>query len=314
MKKILLILLALVLVTAFIANQFFPKNVYQGLQSLARNAADFEHKQIDIDGHTYHYLDNNNTDKPTVLMVHGFTADKDNWNLMSIPLSDDFHLIAIDLLGHGESSRRMDIDYRISTQVKRLHAFTKTLKLPKLHIVGNSMGGQIAAVYAAKHPNDVITATLFNCGGILSPKDSEMFKLLKKDPSKHPLIPRSSEDGDYLFDFVFSQAPISTSSIRAMIAENTSKHVKLYEKIFSDIGFTGFEPLTKELPQIKVPVMVAWGQDDRVLDVSSVQVIEAILPNARISILPNVGHMPMMEIPNQSAELFANFVEDNSGS
>ena len=78
-------------------------------------------------------------------MVHGFTADKDNWARMALFLKDDYRLIAIDLLGHGQSPRDINADYKISSQVQRVKDFANALGLDKFHMAGNSMGGYITA-------------------------------------------------------------------------------------------------------------------------------------------------------------------------
>lgn len=99
-------------------------------------------------------------------MIHGFTANKDNWLQMSLFLKKKYRIIALDLLGHGESDSPLDADYSIEAQVKRGHLFVTNTQLTSFHILGSSMGGQIAATYAALFPTEILSVTLFDNAGI----------------------------------------------------------------------------------------------------------------------------------------------------
>ena len=75
-------------------------------------------------------------------------------------LAADYHVVVPDLPGFGESSRLWEENYDVDSQVERLHAFFAAIKLRGSHLVGNSMGGQIACTYAARYPDEVLSLTL----------------------------------------------------------------------------------------------------------------------------------------------------------
>jgi pimeloyl-ACP methyl ester carboxylesterase len=89
--------------------------------------------------HTIVYLEGGRGE--SVLLLHGFGADKDNWNLFSRYLTKRYHVIAPDLPVFGESSKIWSDQYNISAQVERVHDFVKQLGLKSFHLAGNSMGG-----------------------------------------------------------------------------------------------------------------------------------------------------------------------------
>lgn len=308
MKKILLVCLGLVVIGLTSMNLFAPGILFNATQDATRAVAGLSVKQITAGEYKYTYADNGKTDKPVLLMVHGFTADKDNWARMALFLKDDYRLIAIDLLGHGQSPRDINADYKISSQVQRVKDFADALGLDKFHMAGNSMGGYITAMYAAKHPEQVLSAILFDNAGVAQPTPSDMLVALENN-EPHPLIIRSTEDVDKFFNFVFADAPFMTGSIKQYYAEQSIPLAPLYEKIFADFHEIPEEQLEPLLPTIKAPVQIIWGREDRVLDVSSIETMKPLLRNVQVIIMEGAGHLPMLESPSQSAQLVHQFIQ-----
>lgn len=309
MKKVIAAVLLIVIALTGV-NLLAPGWLFNATQDLTRAAANLDVKTVKAGEYTYTYADNGNTDKPVLLMIHGFTANKDNWARIALFLKDDFRVIAPDLLGHGDSPRAMDASYRISAQVARVKAFADALGLKQFHMAGSSMGGYITAMYAAQHPEQVLSATLFNNAGVVMPTPSDMVAAINnKEP--HPLIIRSTEDVERFFGYVFSDAPFMTGSIENFYAEQSIPHAPLYEKIFKDFhGENDFpEPLEPLLPTISAPVLIIWGDRDRVLHVSSIDSMKPLLPQARYHVFEGVGHLPMLERPKASAQLLIDFIQ-----
>lgn len=313
MKKIILLSTALLIAGLTAINLFAPGVLYNTIQDATRAAAGLEVKQIQAGEYTYTYADNGKTDKPVLLMVHGFSADKDNWARMALFLKSDYRLIAIDLLGHGGSPRDINADYKISSQVRRVHEFTQALGLEKFHMAGNSMGGYITAMYAAQHPEQILSAILFANAGVAQPTPSPMLVALDKQEPL-PLIIKSTQDVDTVFNYVFSKPPFMTGSIKQYYAEQSIPHAALYEKIFTDFHYNRKEQLEPLLPTITAPVQIIWGRDDHVLDVSSIETMKPLLRNVQIVIMEDVGHLPMLESPSQSAQLLHQFIQTQSAA
>jgi abhydrolase domain-containing protein 6 len=101
-----------------------------------------------------------------IVLVHGFSGSKENWLPLArdLPLTD--HVYMPDLPGWGESQRLPDTDYAIEPQVERLLALLDALHLARVHLVGHSMGGQIAGLFAARHPERLLSLTLVDTAGV----------------------------------------------------------------------------------------------------------------------------------------------------
>ena len=89
-----------------------------------------------------------------MVLLHGFGGDKSAWVRVSRYLTPHFRMVAPDIPGFGESSQDPSAHYGIVEQVERIDAFVHSLGLGTVHLGGNSMGGAIAGVYAARHPDD----------------------------------------------------------------------------------------------------------------------------------------------------------------
>lgn len=306
-KKIGIALLVLILGLVGL-NFLAPATLYSGIQSATRFAAGWEIKTVDVNGHAITYADNGNTDKPALLLVHGFTADKDTWAQMGILLRD-YHVISIDLLGHGDSPRKMDIDYKVSSQVAMIRQFAKNIGLDTFHIAGNSMGGYIATMYTVMYPEQIISTTLFNAAGVKMPTPSKMETTIRNG-EPHPLIMRGAEDAENYFGYVFEKQPPLTGSIKKQYARDSAQHEKLYHKIFGDFhpNMDYVEPLEPILSAIKTPVLIVWGDSDRVLDPSMMSVLKAGIPHAQTVTMKGIGHVPMLEDPLKSAQVLKDFI------
>src|SRR5450631_763093 len=93
---------------------------------------------------------------PNVLLVHGLFASKEQWNVLACLLADSgYRAIAVDLPGYGKSNGFSLPDYKLDNEVDKLHELTLQLKVERLDIAGNSMGGAIAALYATRYPRQV---------------------------------------------------------------------------------------------------------------------------------------------------------------
>jgi pimeloyl-ACP methyl ester carboxylesterase len=228
---------------------------------------------------------------------------------MAAFLSGDYRLVAIDLLGHGDSDKPKQVSYKISAQMERLHSVIKAIDLPAFHMIGNSMGGHIAGMYAARHPEGVLSVTLLNNGGILSPVIADAWQATAAG-EPNPLIIRSVDDIDRFLDYVMVEKPFMTQSIKEHFAKLSMAKQELNDYIFDFLRDENFEDLALELPKITAPVQIIWGEDDRILHVSSIDVMKPLLQNETIVILPNTGHGPMMERPQKTAEALDSFIKN----
>src|SRR4030042_6829874 len=168
-KAIILTIAAIVVVIAALLYFAAPAYLYNKAINGVRKDAGLTLKSVNIPDFKVVYLEGGTGDT-TIVMLHGFSASKDHWLRFSKYFTQNYHVIIPDLPGFGESSKPQDKKYNIMSQVERLNLLAKELKLTKFHIVGNSMGGNIAGNYAATYPEMVKTLGLFDAAGVISPQ------------------------------------------------------------------------------------------------------------------------------------------------
>lgn len=302
------LLLGLTLVLAAIAGTLYlsPSALLATAQFAERQLAGLTPKQVQVGDFNIHYYEGGPQDGETILMIHGFGADKDNWLRFSRSLTDRYHVIAVDLPGFGESSKP-DASYDVGTQTERLAAFAKQLGIHKLHLIGNSMGGHIAALYAARYPEQVLSVALLDNAGISAPQKSEMFQRLERG-EPNPLLVSQPEDFERMMSFLFVEQPALPESLKQHFALRSIANHELNQKIFSQLR-ERYIPLEPELPKIQAPTLLLWGDQDRALDVSSIEVMKPLLKQPTVVIMKDCGHVPMIERPEETATHYQAFLD-----
>lgn len=310
MKKILASLV-LILAAAAATLYLSPAALLATVQFAERQMAGLSERQVQVGDANIHYYEGGPKDGKTVLLIHGFGANKDNWLQFSRSLTPTYHVIALDLPGFGESSKDPQADYGLNAQVQRVAAFVDQLGLSPVNVVGNSMGGQIAGLYAARYPQQVRSLALFANAGISSPRPSELQQILDRGEA-NPLLVRNVEDFNRLVDFVFVKAPAMPDSVRQYMAEQSIASHDLNQKIFAQL-MADFIPLEPVLGNIQVPTLLLWGDQDRLLDVSSIEVMQPLLNQPTVVVMEACGHVPMVERPEETAAHYLAFLDSIQG-
>ena len=305
MRK-LLICLALIVAAGAATLYLSPAALLASVQFTERQLAGLDSRNVQVGEFNIHYYEGGPQGAETILMIHGFGADKDNWLRFSRLLTARYHVVALDLPGFGDSSKP-EASYDVGTQVERLNAFAKAIGLHKLHLIGNSMGGHIAALYAARHPEQVLSVALLNNAGVSAPQTSELFKRLDRGDA-NPLLVRNADDFNNMLDFLFVEKPPLPESLKQYLAQRAIASHDFNQKIFSQLR-ERYIPLEPELAKIQVPTLLLWGDQDQVLDVSSIKVMQPLLKQPSVVIMQACGHLPMIERPEETAEHYQAFLD-----
>jgi pimeloyl-ACP methyl ester carboxylesterase len=250
----------------------------------------------------------------SIVLLHGFSANKDNWIRFTKALDEKYHVIAVDLAGHGDSDKSLMTDYDLIKQAERLHILLSGLGIDQFHIVGNSMGGAISAIYSLSNPDQIKSLTLIDAAGVEGENPSEFYQALAK--GGNPLIATDEESFEYRMNFTMSQPPLLPWPLRPAFVRITMDRVDINKKIFGDMIATKQRLIETNFQQSvqaiiaehNLPTLIMWGKEDRVLDVSAAYAFKKLIPNASVHIFEGVGHLPMVEIPNESAEVYQQFL------
>ena len=304
-----LILLAAVLLAVLFWMALYPEPATRLAFRVERAVSGLEYRMASVDGETWHYLSGGPETGETILLLHGFGGEKDNWNRFLRHLTGNYRVIVPDLPGFGLSARHPDWDYSLVPQRERVHAFVTALGLTRFHLAGHSMGGHLSILYTLEHPEQVASLALINNAGITSPFESEFMRNVAA--GKNDLVIRSRDDFDSMLTMVFEEPPFAPWPMKKALAARAIASADFNDKIFASL-LRNFEPgLESALPDIACPVFILWGDNDRILDVSSVTVMQSALPQADVVIMENMGHMPILERPRETAEYYRAFLHQH---
>jgi len=307
MKKLLMYLMIFV-VGLICLTALFPEQSTKLAMNVERSMSGLGYKTVVIGDETWHYLEGGPKDAEVVLLLHGFGGDKDNWTRFSKSLTGVYRVIAPDLPGFGESTRHPDWDYSLPPQRSRVSGFVKALGLEQFHVVGHSMGGHLAALYTYKYPEQVLSMALFNNSGIDTPDENDMQRALAE--GDNPLVVKSLEDFDGLLAFVSYKQPFVPWPVKGVLAQRALDDAEFNESIFGSLESDSSSNLEPILANIEAPVLILWGEYDRVRDASSVNVMRPLLPRTEVVIMKETGHLPMLERPAETATHYLEFLED----
>jgi abhydrolase domain-containing protein 6 len=304
MRKFFLVLLALVVVVAT-AGTLFPAEVAGVAISAERSRSGLTADAVNIAGESWPYLVGGPVDGEVVLLVHGFGGDKDNWVRFARFLSEDYRVVVPDLPGFGETSRDLEGDYSVPAQARFLANFARALDLGPFHLVGHSMGGNIAGYYAGQHPASLLSLGFVTNSGITLPG----MTAADEDQREAVLIPTTRAEFDALIEYASYEAPFIPWPVAGYVAAKSVADAEMKQKVWQQLRDDPSSGLETILPSLEMPIFILWGRHDRLIDVATVDVMKVLAPGATAIVIEDAGHLPILERAAASARLYRRFLD-----
>jgi pimeloyl-ACP methyl ester carboxylesterase len=251
-----------------------------------------------------HYLDWTAADRPAVVCVHGYTGSAQAFNALARRLCDRFHIIALDVRGHGESAWSPAGAYQYADQVGDLAQLVDRLGLDRFVLIGTSMGGIIAMACAAQFPNRLRGLVINDIGpdaeagsqritGMVGSRPEDFASLEEAIEYRQQISPitaaRPLEDQRELALGVLRQRPdgrwgwkLDPAYIEQRIARGAPLRPNLWPA----------------LTNLLCPTLVVWGTGSDVLSEAQAKRMVEVLPKGELVAVPGVGHAPtLVELP-----------------
>ena len=281
-----------------------PEAATRAVLNFERRRSGLVRKEITLpDGSRYVYLEGGQGE--TLMLLHGFGADKDNFTRVARFLTPHYKVIIPDHIGFGESSHPQEADYSPPAQVERLRAFAGALDAGILHLGGSSMGGQIALTYAGQYPGEIASLWLLGPAGSWSAPGNEVFDIVEKTESGYnPLLARNEEEFAQVFAFTMNDPPFVPRPILDVMAQARIKNYELEKRIFQQISDYAVEGL---IAGLRTPCLIVFGEMDRAIPLSTAGILHELLPDSQVIMMHGIGHLPMIERPRQSAMDYLEF-------
>jgi pimeloyl-ACP methyl ester carboxylesterase len=237
-------------------------------------------------GQSIHYFDLGSG--PAVVLLHGLGSRKEDWLPVLEPMAQKYRLLVPDQIGFGRSDKPL-LDYSIQTYVDFLNEFLRQMKVEKASLVGESLGGWIAGLYVAEisggaHLIPVEKLVLVDAAG------------LKQDKPVPDLNPSSLAAMRGLMEAVFYDTSwLNEDALRKTFTDKlATKDGYTVRSILSNPAL-GAERLDDRLASIKVPTLVTWGKQDKLLPIGAGERYAAGIAGAKLVSFEKCGHVPPVE-------------------
>ena len=297
-----LIAIVALLLTLVVLYYLAPGLLFRLATKLVRRTAGLKLAATQVDGHRVAYLHGGQGEP--LLLLHGFGANKEHWAMVARLLTPHFRVIAPDLPGFGDSSRHDAAQYGVEQQLARIAAFARAVGVEWFHLGGNSMGGYLATLYALRHPEQVKSLWLLAPAGVLSAEPSDMMRLL--EAGDNPLVATDMAAFDRLAELCFCKQPYVPTQFKKPLLASAITEAAFNTKIFGEM-FSAPVALEERVEGLVPRTLVVWGDDDRVLHCSALDILRPLLREGEFILMRNMGHVPMIERPAETALDFLRF-------
>ncbi|MBA2735933.1 MAG: alpha/beta fold hydrolase [Pyrinomonadaceae bacterium] len=247
-----------------------------------------QEKSAVIFGAKIHYVEAGDAKNPKVVLLHGLGASITSWQLNIVALSQKYHVIALDQVGFGKSDKPM-LKYRVGTYTDFLDKFLSELKIEKASLIGNSLGGWIAADFALKYPAKVEKIVLADAAG-LKPNLVDFNRIYALNFSTRDEI-RALVKLVFYNQTLFGSEAFVDESLRLRVAAGDGYTINsLIDSIKREEDF-----LNGRLGGIKQPTLIVWGKQDGLLPLADGEKFDKEIPNFELIVFDRCGHVPQVE-------------------
>jgi pimeloyl-ACP methyl ester carboxylesterase len=265
----------------------------------------------DVDGVRVHYQEAGDPNVPPMILIHGFAASNLVWSKVFLEFAEaGYRVIAPDLLGYGYSGKPRKLDYTIPRQAEMIVSFLQRLGIDRAVLVGSSYGAAIAATIALDHPS--LVEKLVLVGAVTNNKPTR-YLLMRLFSS--PII------GDVLSPLVVGSRRLLRLRMKRVYDRHSwvlderrvdARHVPLatrgaHRAIIRTVRRWDAERVSRDAHLLTQPTLLLWGENDREVPLGDGEYLHEEIPNSRLVVFRECGHLPNEEYPEIFTKLVLEF-------
>jgi pimeloyl-ACP methyl ester carboxylesterase len=257
------------------------------------------------DGITLAYVSLGDPAGQPVVLIHGYTDNARDFVPLIPYLAPRFHLIVVDLRGHGKSSKpeccytRLDFAYDVKLLLD-------ALKIPRADIIGHSMGSFVAQTFAEYWPERTRRVVLISSSGGPRPGSAPQKPAFDYAAQIRQLKEPIDPDSPFMIEWWASPTAVDADFIRRQRRDAAAIPLQVWLAVL-DQGLTSAD-LQKTLPRLRAPALLLWGEKDPLMEEEVRQTLREALPHAQVKVFPGLGHNPFWEQPQACAEVINAFL------
>ena len=256
---------------------------------------------VSANGINLHYLDWGNTSAQPVLLVHGLRGHAHSWDDVSAALCQDYHVLALDQRGRGDSDWAPDGDYSGSAYVADLVGFCEALKLDSFTLVGHSMGGRNSMAFASKHSDQLKKLIIVDIGPTVDPAGGARIT------TEMQQVPEEFDSLDAVVEYMSKQNRFASDRVVRRRLQHATRELPngkigwRYDLAIREQRRNGTVPPAEDLwpmlPTINCPTLIVRGKQTDLLPAEVAQKMVETLPDARLVEVDQAGHMVFEDNP-----------------
>lgn len=252
--------------------------------------------------------------RPPVVLLHGWPSSSLLWRNIIPDLSHDFHVLAPDLPGHGQSDKPLDVDYNLAFLRRFILDFTDATGLDKITLVAHDLGGMAGLSFAARHPERLDTFVIMNTCPYA---DVSLRFRLSIFALSRPLLSRF-----FLHPFAFKQVLKTGIHQHHLITPDLlasfRSHWMMDKDSIRSFAHTIAVPVSRmvepveTLREIKCPTLILWGKKDRFFPFRLARRLHQDLDNSQLLGIENTAHFCQEEAPGFVTRAIASFLNEKT--
>ncbi len=258
-----------------------------------------------------HYQEAGEPSARPLLLIHGFASSNLVWSKVLLQLAEaGFRVIAPDLLGYGYSGKPRHLDYTITSQAKMVIHLLAQLGIARVCLVGSSYGGAVAATIALDHPE--LVEKLVLVGAVTNNKPTR-YMLMRLFGS--PII------GDILSPLLVGSRRLLRLRMKRVYDRHAwelderrvqARHLPLatrgtHRAIIRTVRRWDAERISRDAHLLNQPTLIIWGDNDREVPLADGERLQQEMPNSRLIVFRECGHLPHEEYPAEFTKLVSDF-------
>ena len=254
---------------------------------------------IEVNGMSFHYLEWGDDANPAVLMLHGSSQQAHSWDFISLALSDQYHVIALDQRGHGDSDWAAEGDYSIEAYQRDIDGFVLACGLKAFVLIGHSMGGRNSYIWASRHSKTLKGLVIVDTGPETHRRGQDRIGQFRELPDE---LDSFEEFAQRIQEYTGRSQEQVLGALKYSIRQRSDgKWTWKYDKIMRTPGRSepGWTPqqLWECVDRIDCPTLVVRGSRSDLFPVETMQRMQEAIADCTTATISGAGHLVQGDNP-----------------
>lgn len=281
-----------------------PLDFFDDFTYLQEAFAGVQNRWTWVDGLRMHYEVLGPADGQPVVLVHGLGGRAEDWRALAPYFARaGYHVYMPDLIGYGRSAQPAGFSYSIRDEAATVAGFLDSVGLKRVDLGGWSMGGWIVQVVAAHHPERIERLMLFDSAGLYE----------RPRWSTNLFTPSTPAQLNQLDALLTPHPPRIPGFVATDILRVSRESGWVVTRAMGQM-LTGRDVTDNMLPNLRMPVLILWGADDRIIPVDQAEKIHKLIPQSQLDVFPGCGHLAPLQCTSAMGPKVIRFLEQTPPS